>query len=205
MLGSASEPTPWTRRGCAHLPVPGSDGKVRSSPESILFQAASIQLLRRCSTEVPVVRPFATRRRQAQGSPTCIAILGSLRFLGFGMGRKTTRHLPRAEQGTSGLGRSMETLCLGGAESDAGEEAQKNPCGQQEATPQRTHWLATRGRTRRERRYPFNFESGTWCGRCTCDSQQLVSRGDRRSGGWSHFDGCRRVRVCPLTGGYRAG
>ena len=52
-------------------------------------------------------------------------------------------------------------------------------------TPHRTHWLATRGGTRRERRHPFNIEPGTRCRSCACDSQQRIGRMRRRAGAMS--------------------
>ena len=80
-----------------------------------------------------------------------------------------------------------------------------NASRQQGTTPHRTHRLATRGGIGRERRHPFNIESGARCRSCACDSQQRIGRRGRRTGGWGYVDGCRRVRVCPLTGRHRTG
>src|ERR1039458_4881425 len=58
----------------------------------------------------------------------------------------------------------------------------KNACTSERTTSYRTRWLATRGGIGRERRDPFDGESGARCGGGACGSRQRNGRGGRWAG-----------------------
>ena len=71
--------------------------------------------------------------------------------------------------------------------------------------PHRTRRLAARGGIGRERRDPFDGESGAGRRGRACDSQQRNGRGGRRPGRRGDVDGRGRIRVRALPGGHRTG